>query len=266
MKVIIIGLIVISLASIIFLSGCTVCNAPYILVGSECCLDRNDNYVCDEDEVTCSKGESLIKGECCVDENKNRICDVDEAPDYLFYDDFSNGFSEDVWQTLYDTPTISNNVGNDAPSLKIAGYVSNPGSAVNNVGGVSLSASVRVADFGDNPRNSFQMAVKDQTGRIAIGAYVTLTKTPENIKKNGIEILYSISPGSSPRQLLKEFITDDKEFHDFTFKIRPDGSAVWIRDGVERVPTYPGVKFSESNMFLEFSADVEAYVDNVIIE
>jgi len=36
--------------------GCTgseqkvVCNAPYILVGTDCCLDNNDNSICDKDE------------------------------------------------------------------------------------------------------------------------------------------------------------------------------------------------------------------------
>ena len=28
-----------------------VCNKPYILVGTECCLDQNDNSICDKDEV-----------------------------------------------------------------------------------------------------------------------------------------------------------------------------------------------------------------------
>ena len=26
------------------------CNLPYIKVGSECCLDKNDNKICDRDE------------------------------------------------------------------------------------------------------------------------------------------------------------------------------------------------------------------------
>ena len=29
-----------------------VCNNPYIQVGNECCLDRNDNNICDKDEIT----------------------------------------------------------------------------------------------------------------------------------------------------------------------------------------------------------------------
>jgi len=44
--------------SALLLSGCkggitggaVVCNRPYILVGVECCLDQNDNLVCDKDE------------------------------------------------------------------------------------------------------------------------------------------------------------------------------------------------------------------------
>ena len=32
------------------------CNKPYILVGYECCLDKDDNAICDKDE-----GETLVK-------------------------------------------------------------------------------------------------------------------------------------------------------------------------------------------------------------
>ena len=39
---------------VLLLSGCTskevVCNKPYILVGTDCCLDQNDNFICDSDE------------------------------------------------------------------------------------------------------------------------------------------------------------------------------------------------------------------------
>lgn len=31
--------------------GAVVCNKPYILVGNDCCLDKNDNNICDKDEV-----------------------------------------------------------------------------------------------------------------------------------------------------------------------------------------------------------------------
>jgi hypothetical protein len=47
-------LLIISAISIIFLAGCTqiiVCNKPYILVGSSCCLDANYNSICDRDET-----------------------------------------------------------------------------------------------------------------------------------------------------------------------------------------------------------------------
>jgi len=40
----------------IFISGCTqqkvTCNPPYILVGNSCCLDTNNNKICDKDETT----------------------------------------------------------------------------------------------------------------------------------------------------------------------------------------------------------------------
>ena len=52
MKKAIIGLLILG---IVVLSGCQsekaiVCNKPYILVGTECCLDQNENNICDDDE------------------------------------------------------------------------------------------------------------------------------------------------------------------------------------------------------------------------
>jgi len=63
-----------------------VCNKPYILVGNSCCLDKNNNNICDNDEKTViSKEENLcsspyikVGSNCCLDKNKNNICDNDE--------------------------------------------------------------------------------------------------------------------------------------------------------------------------------------------
>ena len=87
-----------------FIIGCittgTVCNKPYYEYKTgECCLDENDNKICDKDEVerehnvtsesekekvieekpTCNKPYYEYKtGECCLDKNDNEICDKDE--------------------------------------------------------------------------------------------------------------------------------------------------------------------------------------------
>ena len=89
------------------ISGCIgggqtpVCNEPYILVGSECCLDANHNRICDRDETTLSPATTVLTqttvapttlpqeivcnppyiryaGECCLDANENNICDSHE--------------------------------------------------------------------------------------------------------------------------------------------------------------------------------------------
>ena len=47
------GLLATILLSLFLISACTSqvsCNKPYILVGSSCCLDQNDNSICDNDE------------------------------------------------------------------------------------------------------------------------------------------------------------------------------------------------------------------------
>jgi len=51
-KIIIFSII---LLLVIITSGCVqqvICDPPYILVGTECCLDTNDNGICDKDETT----------------------------------------------------------------------------------------------------------------------------------------------------------------------------------------------------------------------
>lgn len=71
------------LAIIISISGCIqepVCEKPYIMVDYECCLDQNDNKICDSDETgnikatesedkICGDGEcvGIEDGLCCID-------------------------------------------------------------------------------------------------------------------------------------------------------------------------------------------------------
>lgn len=44
------------------------CNKPYILVGTECCLDKNDNAICDKDET--EQSSSYTIGDLQADINK----------------------------------------------------------------------------------------------------------------------------------------------------------------------------------------------------
>ncbi|GEM_PF-2045073 len=72
--------------AVLFISGCAkqqgiVCNAPYIKVGNDCCLDQNFNGVCDakestEQEKTQVEGETGVKSFC-----GNGICELNETGD-----------------------------------------------------------------------------------------------------------------------------------------------------------------------------------------
>ena len=67
--------------------GCqkVVCNKPYILVGTSCCLDQNDNNICDKDEISVNVTEPVkIVAVASEAENESRKV-LDE---YLSY--FSN--------------------------------------------------------------------------------------------------------------------------------------------------------------------------------
>ena len=64
MKIILFALIIISIVLVSGVSGCakeTVCNKPYIKVGTECCLDNNDNSICDKDETSQSQQDIIQK-------------------------------------------------------------------------------------------------------------------------------------------------------------------------------------------------------------
>ena len=79
----------------ILVAGCqpsVVCNAPYIIKGSSCCLDTNANSICDSDESTaqipaanatsvsvCNAPYMQKGSECCLDKDQDKICDIDEA-------------------------------------------------------------------------------------------------------------------------------------------------------------------------------------------
>jgi len=57
-NLIILGLV---LGIFVFLSGCVeqpTCNSPYILVGSSCCLDTNNNSICDSDDAVAGTGNA----------------------------------------------------------------------------------------------------------------------------------------------------------------------------------------------------------------
>lgn len=46
--------ILLLMTTLVLVVGCLqpICNEPYILVGNDCCLDVNDNNICDSDEIT----------------------------------------------------------------------------------------------------------------------------------------------------------------------------------------------------------------------
>lgn len=65
------------------------CNYPYIKVGNECCLDKNQNGICDRDETiketatetqtSCNYPYVKLGSKCCLDDNDNGICDNDDS-------------------------------------------------------------------------------------------------------------------------------------------------------------------------------------------
>lgn len=74
------------LVLVLILAGCgqkIVCNKPYILVGSECCLDKDDNGICDKDEI---KEESKVIEEPPKQEETKEIQETAPVEVYSVYD------------------------------------------------------------------------------------------------------------------------------------------------------------------------------------
>lgn len=61
MLLIIIVCLLVVIAILKITSQKVVCNKPYILVGTSCCLDQNDNSICDKDETTLQQETTISK-------------------------------------------------------------------------------------------------------------------------------------------------------------------------------------------------------------
>lgn len=85
MKRIIVALL---LLAVLILSGCkggvtggaVVCNKPYILVGTDCCLDKNDNNICDADEVETFNADPVEEPKEIIEEPVEEPEEVIEEP------------------------------------------------------------------------------------------------------------------------------------------------------------------------------------------
>lgn len=104
--------LILMLFIVLFVSACTqnqqvVCNKPYTLVGNSCCLDKNDNKICDNDETTSGKNEEIncnipyikVGNNCCLDKNNNKICDNDEKESAATSKEYKLNFSIDDLQS-----------------------------------------------------------------------------------------------------------------------------------------------------------------------
>lgn len=87
------------------------CNKPYIKVGSECCLDQNENKICDSDETTTTTQLTTVKT-------------VDCSVASLEFGDPSKGISgfSYIFNNGFVDAIISNNGQEDLSGLRITTY------------------------------------------------------------------------------------------------------------------------------------------------
>ena len=100
------------------------CNKPYILVGTDCCLDQNDNAICDSDE-SATPGATTPESTTptvVTSSATARSCDL------ITTDDIKNVVGMDVGEGVFNAlPGQSCSRGWLAPELgSVELYVSNP--------------------------------------------------------------------------------------------------------------------------------------------
>jgi hypothetical protein len=95
------------LVVLVFLVGCQqtiVCNEPYIIKGTDCCLDQDGNSVCDEDEVEVEEQEN----EESEQETEEEETDSDEEPTISLEEEEKSSETQGLYYTFYldETQTI----------------------------------------------------------------------------------------------------------------------------------------------------------------
>jgi len=107
-------IILLILMGIVATSGCiqqVTCNKPYIKVGKECCLDINDNAICDKDETTTSTTTTSTTTTTTTTE-PSRVCNP--CFEYFTFVEYSN---------------ITLKIRNGPKTIRIESAISRPGGA-----------------------------------------------------------------------------------------------------------------------------------------
>lgn len=129
------------LSFLVIISGCVeevTCNPPYILVGNGCCLDLNDNKICDFDEekitttVTTQEPSTTVisqrTGDLDVRENFFVSCKKSSSHEEWCDIEFNNGVNE----ITVDTGSLGAQENN---LVEIATWIYNKGSSdIKNIG------------------------------------------------------------------------------------------------------------------------------------
>ena len=102
------------------ISGCNLskptCNEPYILVGNDCCLDQNNNKICDNDET--SEVKEKIEQQKSLEKLKEVVENTTEGG---VYDVISKAFDKYCWFNdggscrEYDSNNLSKCLVRDEP-------------------------------------------------------------------------------------------------------------------------------------------------------
>lgn len=101
--------VLVILVLLVLVSACTgprvVCNKPYIRVGTECCLDYNDNKVCDKDEsmiigsaidVLSKKSDNATEATADTTADEEDTLQTEETSE-----DINIAITDAYWSTMY---------------------------------------------------------------------------------------------------------------------------------------------------------------------
>jgi len=192
------GLLILAL----FVTSCTnstttskvVCNKPYILVGTECCLDRDDNSICDKDELV-------------VPNNQNQQAEVSTKETYSISD-----LQADIGNTLLAYEFIVLQKGEEINGVSFYTY--------------SPSRSTRLGDWGGReifkvlPKTFVVVSVANDESSYINPGQTFLNFIEENedyltrsLDRDKEELINSFSEGGVTFDIIKQTKKDMKKYN-----------------------------------------------------
>lgn len=209
------GILILAIIGIIFISGCiqqeVTCNPPYIKVGTSCCLDQNNNSICDKDEAISTQTQqttsTITSGSNTSGTNNNNSLSGTSTTETNATIKASGTTSRTTESKEKFTAIVSKVIDGDTVKLQNGEKVRLLGINTPERGQPYYEESTnRLKELIENKEVTLEKDVddKDQYGRLL--RYIFLNGENVNVKlvKEGLATVYIIPPNVKYKSELKE--------------------------------------------------------------